>query len=211
MDPVFSAEYNKLMNSMDNIRRRINATHEIDSNDPELKRCASSDALEHCHQRLLTIYLRRLRAAVREAVRDTASRELAAAPRDLARSRETTPNPDVCDRVVPERPSSLRSASLENNHQRRVSWEGNHQRRVSWEGNLEAVCIIPGRHDADVQGSAFTKTGHELVRKSRKFLRKLLPTTTTISNFKARSESAAAASRSSTELATGDSRRCKSA
>jgi len=210
MDPVFSSEYNKLLNSMDNIRGRINATREVGSNDPELKRCASSDALEHCHQRLLTIYLQRLRDAVREAVRNKASRELAAAPRDLAGPSETTPSPDVRDKVVLERPSSLRSASLQDNHRRRVARRGSFDRAVSWEGNLEVVCIIPGRQDADVQGSASTKRGHGLVRKLRKFLIKLLPTTTTISNARASSESAAAASRSGAKPAMGDSRRCKS-
>jgi len=225
MDPVFSSEYNKLLNSMDNIQRRIDATREMGSIDPEFKRCASSDALEQCHQRLLTIYLERLRGAVSEAVRDKASRELAAAPRDLAGPGETAPSPDVCDKVDPERPSSLRTASLDNDR-RRVAGGGPLERAVSWKGHLEVVCIIPGRHDADVQGSAFTKRGHKLARplledegvtaytnvgKQRKFWSKRLLAPTTIGNVKASSESAAAASRSGAKPAMGDIRRCKSA
>ena len=205
MDPVFSSEYNKLLNSMDNIQRRIDATREMGSIDPEFKRCASSDALEQCHQRLLTIYLERLRGAVSEAVRNKASRELAAAPRNLAGPGETTPSPDVLDKVDPERPSSLRGASLDNDR-RRVARGLSLERAVSWKGNIEAVCMIPSRHDT---GSAFTKQG--FVRKLQKLRSRLLLTTTTMRNSKASSESAAAASRSGAEPAMGDINECNSA
>jgi hypothetical protein len=212
-DPTFSSEYNTLLNSIDNIRRRINATREISSNDPELKGCAFSNALEHCDQRLRTIYIKRCEA-VRAALRDKASRELeAAAPRDLARPSKTTPSPDVCDTVNRVLLSSLRSSSLEDNHQRRVARGGSIERAVSWKGNLEAVRIIPGRHsdqqDADVQWSTFTKRGNELVRTLRKFGSKLLVATTTISNVKTSSESAAASFVSVAKLAMEDSRRHK--
>jgi len=219
MDPVFSSEYNKLLNSMDNIRRRINATSEI--GDPERKGCVSSDhqALDRCHQRLRAIYLERLREAVRD-------QELAAAPRDLA---GPTPSPDVCDKVElelasalrgssldendrrrddkvdPERPSSLRGASLDNDR-RRVARGLSLERAVSWKGNIEAVCMIPSRHDT---GSAFTKQG--FVRKLQKLRSRLLLTTTTMRNSKASSESAAAASRSGAEPAMGDINECNSA
>ena len=218
MDPTFSSEYNKLLNSIDNIHRRINATHEIGFNDPELKGCASSDALEHCNQRLRAIYLERLREAVREAVRDEASRELAAAPRDLARPSETTPSPDVSNKVDRAVISSLRSASVDDNHRRCVARGGSIERAVSWKGTLEAVRIIPGRlavswahselQNADVQGSKFTKRGNRLVRTLRKFGSKLLVTTTTIS--RARPESAAASFVLVAKLAMEDSRRRKS-
>ena len=204
MDPVFASEYNKLLNSMDDIRRRINATREIDLNDPERKGCVSSDhqALDQCHQRLRAMYLERLR----EAVHNRASSELATVPRDLARSSETSPSPDVCDKMERQLASALRGSSLDDNDRRRVARGASLERAVSWKGNIEAVCIIPSRLDADAQRSVFTKRG--FVGKLRKLRRKLLLTTTTIRNVKARSESSAAASLSDAKSAMGDSRVC---
>jgi len=212
---AFSSECNTILNSIENICRRINATREPDSHVPALTRCASCDALEHCHQRLRTIYLERLLEAVREAERDPAHHELAAAPINLAgparsvisacSSRETTASPDVCDKQLR---SALRRSSLEDNAQRRVARGGSIERGVSWNGNLEAVCVIPGRHSADVllkprhvkgrhsqnepakSGSAFTKPGQEFMRKLRKLRGQLLFSTT----------GAAAASRSGAKL-----------
>ena len=198
MDPIFSLEYNKLLHSIDDIRRSIDATREVGSDDRELKGRASSDALEHCHQRLRTIYLERLR----EAARDKESFKLAAALKDLAGPSETAPSPDVCDKAELDCNPSPGSASLEVNHRQRVPPGGSIERGVSWKGNLEAVCIIPARvciipgHDADVQKSTFTKRGLELVGTLRTFRSKLSLTTTPVSNAMESFESAAGARRS---------------
>ena len=202
MDPIFSLEYNELLKRIDNIRRRINSTREKGSNDPELKGCTFSDALEHSHQRLRTIYLERLR----EATRHKKICELPAAPTDLAGPSETTPSPDV-DKAELECLTSLESTSLENNHLRRIAPI---DREVSWKGNLEAVCIIPGRHDANVSGSTFTKRGLELVGTLRRFRSKSLVPTTPINNAMESSGITAAASHSGAKLAKGDSCRRQS-
>ena len=98
-------------------------------------------------------YLERLR----EAVRVKASRELAAAPRDLAGPRETTPSPDVCDKMELQLASTLRGSSLYDNDRRHVARGGSLERAVSRKGDIEALCMIPSRRDAQVQGSEFTK------------------------------------------------------
>jgi hypothetical protein len=139
MDPIFSSEYTAW---------RRHTTRVVGSNDPERKGCVSSDHQAHdqSNQRLRAIYLERLR----EAVRDKASRELNATPRDLAGSSTTKPSSDVCDKVELVRLSSPRGASMEDNDRRRVARRGSLERAVSWKSNLVAVCIIPSRHDAEV-------------------------------------------------------------
>ena len=210
---AFSSEYNTILNSIENVCRRINNTCEKGSHVPELTRCASLDALEHCHQRLRTILCERLREAVREAQLDQAHRELVAAPIPLSGPSETTASPDVCDKVIDrvelQLLSALRNGSLDDNHQRRVTRGGSIERAVSWKGNLAAFCVIPGRHDADGRksrnegtnsGSTFTKPGHAILRKLRKLRGQFVFTTA----------GAAADLCPRAKLVIGDSRRCKS-